>query len=196
MYSQILHESFNMRKVYVKMAPKLLTPEQKESRMNICADILNNTDTDPGFVEAVKTKATEVLNQLTEADFQHRFQQRKTRMERCRDRQGEYIEGEKVATVIVINGCILNLSPCRIPSVNTISILFGSSVTNPLDARSLSPRPLVSDRGTGIDTRNTKKRDDHRASVQYEKANAYCYCLPLHNYEKEWANPIDMMCGV
>ncbi|KAJ8955279.1 hypothetical protein NQ318_000307 [Aromia moschata] len=81
-------------------------------------------------------------------------------------------------------------------NVNTISILFGSSVMNPLDARSLSPRPLVSDRGTGIDTRNTKKRDDHRASVQYEKANAYCYCLPLHNYEKEWANPIDMMCGV
>ncbi|KAJ8941717.1 hypothetical protein NQ318_023313 [Aromia moschata] len=78
-------------------------------------------------------------------------------------------------------------------SVNTISILFGSSVTNPLDARSLSPRPLVSDRGTGIDTRNTKKRDDHRASVQYEKANAYRYCLPLHNYEKEWANPIDMI---
>ncbi|KAJ8959883.1 hypothetical protein NQ318_011619 [Aromia moschata] len=60
----------------------LLTPEQKESRMNICADILNNIDTDPGLldtvtpkgtrfesVEAVKVKATEVLNQLTEADF-------------------------------------------------------------------------------------------------------------------------------
>ncbi|KAJ8960591.1 hypothetical protein NQ318_013880 [Aromia moschata] len=40
--------------------------------------------------------ATKVLNQLTEADFQHW----RSRMERCRDRQGEYIEGEKVATVI------------------------------------------------------------------------------------------------
>ncbi|KAJ8951785.1 hypothetical protein NQ318_019758 [Aromia moschata] len=35
------------------MVPKLLTPEQKESRMNICADILNNIDTDPGLLDAV-----------------------------------------------------------------------------------------------------------------------------------------------
>ncbi|KAJ8947012.1 hypothetical protein NQ318_019093 [Aromia moschata] len=76
----------------------------------------------------------------------------------------------------VINGCILNLSPFRIPSVNTISILFGRSVTNPLDARSLFPTPLVSDCGTGIDNTIVD-----RASVQYEKANTYCYCLPLHN---------------
>ncbi|KAJ8954147.1 hypothetical protein NQ318_005741 [Aromia moschata] len=49
-------------------------------------------------VKAVKAKATEVQNQLTEADFQHCFQQWKSRMARCRDHQGEYIEGEKVAT--------------------------------------------------------------------------------------------------
>ncbi|KAJ8934217.1 hypothetical protein NQ318_009354 [Aromia moschata] len=54
-------------------------------------------------VEAVKAKATQFLNQLTEADFQHCFQQWNSRMERCRDRQGEYIEGDKVATVI---GCL------------------------------------------------------------------------------------------
>ncbi|KAJ8963374.1 hypothetical protein NQ318_018851 [Aromia moschata] len=84
---QILHESFNMRKVCTKMMPKVLTPEQIESRMNICADILNTIDTDSGLldtvtlkgtkfesVEAVKAKATKVLNQLTEADFQHCFQ--------------------------------------------------------------------------------------------------------------------------
>ncbi|KAJ8963478.1 hypothetical protein NQ318_018961 [Aromia moschata] len=53
-------------------------------------------------VEAVKAKATEVLNQLTEADFQQCFQQWKSLIERCRDRQGEYIEGEKVATVVWI----------------------------------------------------------------------------------------------
>ncbi|KAJ8948156.1 hypothetical protein NQ318_009244 [Aromia moschata] len=46
-------------------------------------------------VAMVKAKAEEVLNQLTEADFQHCFQRRKSRMERCVDRQGEYIEGEK-----------------------------------------------------------------------------------------------------
>ncbi|KAJ8961478.1 hypothetical protein NQ318_014726 [Aromia moschata] len=31
---QILHESFNMRKVCAEMVSKLLTPEQKDSRMN------------------------------------------------------------------------------------------------------------------------------------------------------------------
>ncbi|KAJ8958399.1 hypothetical protein NQ318_002181 [Aromia moschata] len=60
-------------------------------------------------VEAVKAKATEILNQLTEADFQHcsRWKQLpaqwKSRMELCGDRQREYIEGEKVAIVIVTN---------------------------------------------------------------------------------------------
>ncbi|UYV68403.1 hypothetical protein LAZ67_5004220 [Cordylochernes scorpioides] len=43
-------------------------------------------------VEAVKAKATEVLNQLTESDFQHCFQKWKSRIEQCKDRQGEYIE--------------------------------------------------------------------------------------------------------
>ncbi|KAJ8946216.1 hypothetical protein NQ318_013027 [Aromia moschata] len=41
-------------------------------------------------VEAVNAKATEVLNQLTEADFQQCFQQWKSRMEWCRDRQGQH----------------------------------------------------------------------------------------------------------
>ncbi|KAJ8959142.1 hypothetical protein NQ318_022403 [Aromia moschata] len=40
-----------MRKVCAKMVPKLLSPEQKESRMNICAYILNNIDTDPGLLD-------------------------------------------------------------------------------------------------------------------------------------------------
>ncbi|KAJ8955578.1 hypothetical protein NQ318_001408 [Aromia moschata] len=50
-------------------------------------------------VEAVKAIATEVLNQLTKANLQHCFQQWKSRMKRCRERQSEYIEGEKVATL-------------------------------------------------------------------------------------------------
>ncbi|KAJ8945151.1 hypothetical protein NQ318_001616 [Aromia moschata] len=69
------------------MVPKLLTPEQKKSGMNICADILNNIDTDPGLLDMVKSalkgtrfdsveavgkpKATEVLNQVTAADLQN-----------------------------------------------------------------------------------------------------------------------------
>ncbi|KAJ8954227.1 hypothetical protein NQ318_005822 [Aromia moschata] len=47
----ILHESFHMRKVCAKMMSKLLTPEQKESRMNICAEILDNIDTYPGLLD-------------------------------------------------------------------------------------------------------------------------------------------------
>ncbi|KAJ8947212.1 hypothetical protein NQ318_001497 [Aromia moschata] len=37
------------------MVPKLLIPEQKESRMNICADNLTNIDTDPGLLDTVIT---------------------------------------------------------------------------------------------------------------------------------------------
>ncbi|GFS71034.1 FLJ37770-like protein [Trichonephila clavipes] len=45
-------------------------------------------------VEAVKEKAARVLKELTKDDFQHCFQQWKIRMERCRDREGVYIEGD------------------------------------------------------------------------------------------------------
>jgi len=31
------------------MVPTLLTPEQKEIRMNFCADILQNTENNPNF---------------------------------------------------------------------------------------------------------------------------------------------------
>ena len=52
---QILHNYFNMKKVCSKMVPRLLTPEQKEIRMNICAYILQNTENDPNFLENVIT---------------------------------------------------------------------------------------------------------------------------------------------
>ena len=45
-------------------------------------------------VEDVKKKAARLLKDLTEQDFQHCFQQWKIRMERCRDRDGVYIEGD------------------------------------------------------------------------------------------------------
>jgi len=37
------------------MVLRLLTPEQKEIRMNICADILQNTENNPNFLENVIT---------------------------------------------------------------------------------------------------------------------------------------------
>jgi len=52
---QILHYIFNMKKVCLKVVPRLLTPEQKEIWMNICADILQNIENDPDFLENVIT---------------------------------------------------------------------------------------------------------------------------------------------
>jgi len=48
-------------------------------------------------VDAVKARATELMNKLSEDDLQHRFQQWKIRMERCKGRRGECIEGDNVS---------------------------------------------------------------------------------------------------
>ncbi|KAJ8947430.1 hypothetical protein NQ318_009636 [Aromia moschata] len=72
----------------------------REDRRLSIRGLVEITGIEKECVEAVKAKATEVLSQLTEADFQHCFQQCKNRMEWCRDRQWEYIEGENVATII------------------------------------------------------------------------------------------------
>jgi len=52
---QILHNHFNVEKVCSKMVLRLLTPEQKAIQMNICADILQNIENGPNFVENVIT---------------------------------------------------------------------------------------------------------------------------------------------
>ena len=53
---QILHNNFNTKKLCSKMMLRLLTPEQKEIRMNICADILQNIEDDPNtFLENIIT---------------------------------------------------------------------------------------------------------------------------------------------
>lgn len=52
---QILHDSFNMNKVCSKLVPKCLTAEQKESRKQICSDILENIENDATFLERVIT---------------------------------------------------------------------------------------------------------------------------------------------
>jgi len=50
-------------------------------------------------VDAVKANATQLLNSLTQNYLQHCFQQWKIRMERCRDRGGDYIEGDNISNV-------------------------------------------------------------------------------------------------
>ena len=50
-------------------------------------------------VDAVKAKATQLLNSLTQDDLQHCFQQWQIRMERCRDRGEDYTEGDDISIV-------------------------------------------------------------------------------------------------
>ena len=50
-------------------------------------------------VDAVKAKATQLLNSITQDDLQHCFQQWKIRMERRRDRGGDYTEGDNILIV-------------------------------------------------------------------------------------------------
>ena len=65
---QILHNNFNMKKVCSKMVPRLLTPEQKEIRMNICADILQNIENDPDFLENIITRM-QLLEPISNLSF-------------------------------------------------------------------------------------------------------------------------------
>ena len=50
-----------------------------------------------GSVNAVKAKATQHLNSITQDDVHHCFQQWQIRMERCRDWGGDYIEGDSIS---------------------------------------------------------------------------------------------------
>ena len=45
----MLYKNLNKEKVFSKVVPRLLTPEQEEIRMNFCADILQNIENDPNF---------------------------------------------------------------------------------------------------------------------------------------------------
>ena len=44
-----------MKKVFAKIVPKLLILEQKETRFNICVEILENIENDPKVLENVIT---------------------------------------------------------------------------------------------------------------------------------------------
>jgi hypothetical protein len=50
-------------------------------------------------IDAVKAKAMELMNKLSEDDLQHCFQHSKIHMEWCRDQGGEYIEGNNLYIV-------------------------------------------------------------------------------------------------
>jgi hypothetical protein len=50
-------------------------------------------------VDAVKAKAMQLMNSITQYDLQHCFQQWKIRMVRCRDPGGDHFEGENILIV-------------------------------------------------------------------------------------------------
>jgi len=50
-------------------------------------------------VDAVKAKAMELTNKLSEDGLQHCFQQWMIHMEQCRDRGGEFIERDNIPIV-------------------------------------------------------------------------------------------------
>jgi len=50
-------------------------------------------------VDAVKAKATQLLNSIIQDDLQDCFQKWQIRMDRCRDRGGDYIEGDNISIV-------------------------------------------------------------------------------------------------
>ena len=46
-------ENLHMTNVYAKVAPKLLTRDQKEKRQEICAGILKQIEKNPKFLDSV-----------------------------------------------------------------------------------------------------------------------------------------------
>ncbi|GFU31114.1 HTH_48 domain-containing protein [Nephila pilipes] len=51
----ILREDLNMNRVAAKFVPKLLSPEQKDLRFDVAQDLLDTSNTDPGFLNTVIT---------------------------------------------------------------------------------------------------------------------------------------------
>ena len=74
-------------------------------------------------VDAVKAKATELMNKLSEDDLQHCFQQWKICMERGRDRGGGTL---KVTTFLLCNFLNKNvLTSVRLFYSHTIVLFYG-----------------------------------------------------------------------
>jgi len=48
-------EELNMRKVCAKMVPKLLSDEQKECHKELCLDLLQHIENEPGLLNSIIT---------------------------------------------------------------------------------------------------------------------------------------------
>jgi len=55
-----------MKKVCAKVVPKILTPEQKEHRVNCCVDTLENIENDPDFLSVMKLEFFNMIQRLSD----------------------------------------------------------------------------------------------------------------------------------
>ncbi|GBL97763.1 hypothetical protein AVEN_1278-1 [Araneus ventricosus] len=51
----ILHDDLNMHHICLHMVPKMLSPEQKEARVNMCRDSIDMADEDDSFLKKIVT---------------------------------------------------------------------------------------------------------------------------------------------
>ncbi|EZA46817.1 hypothetical protein X777_01495, partial [Ooceraea biroi] len=111
---RILTNVLCMRKICAKMVPKNLSNEQKENRlktflyfhtrptdMALCNFLFPKIKQQLkghhyGTLENVQKAATQVLNNLTEQDFQNCYQEWQHRWGRCVHSQGAYFEGDDI----------------------------------------------------------------------------------------------------
>src|SRR5580692_2333115 len=51
----ILTDNFNMRRVAAKFVPRLLTPDQKQHRLDVCQELRETANSDPAFIARIIT---------------------------------------------------------------------------------------------------------------------------------------------
>ena len=52
---QIVTQDLMMRKVCAKLVPRVLTTEQKQRRVDVCREMLNELEKNPDFLDSVVT---------------------------------------------------------------------------------------------------------------------------------------------
>jgi len=121
---KIITEDLGMRKICAKMVPKLLTDDQKDRRLQVCQDILERLETEPGLlrrtrlapcdfflflklkgvikgtrfrdVDAIKRAVTMELRRIPGESFQGCMDAWQKRMGKCSRLEGDYFEGDNL----------------------------------------------------------------------------------------------------
>ncbi|KOC69241.1 Putative uncharacterized protein FLJ37770 [Habropoda laboriosa] len=106
---RILTEDLGMKRVAAKFAPRLLTAEQKQGRVEACCALKEKSQNDQNFflfhrmkrdmkgkhfadVAEVKKKTTEALSSITKDEFKQCFEKWNKRLDKCFSASGGYFE--------------------------------------------------------------------------------------------------------